>query len=555
MAEKPTYAELEAQLQALQTHHTQTCDELEKRQAQIDRQKCISTLLRRMCDNVPDLIWAKDLEGRYLFVNQAICDHVLNAEDTDEPIGKTDLFFAQRESADHPKIPDWQDFGEICTESDRYVLEHKKPAIFEESGNAMGTYLHLEVHKAPFYDGQGRLIGTVGCGRDTTEQKKIETQLRTAQKMEALGTLAGGIAHEFNNILSIILGNTELAIDDTPAWNPTRASLDEIRIASLRAKEVVRQILTYTRKTDQEHIPVRISAVIRESLKLLKSSIPKSIQLNTQIAEDAGTILSDPSQVNQIMMHLINNAVYAMPDGGLIDITLQQIDIDTHTEYSFGEIARGKYAHLKLRDNGHGISPENMDRIFDPYFTTKNMAQGTGMGLAIVHGLVSCNDGAIAAQSIPDRGTTLEIVWPVLKSFTTASILQDTQMPEGNERILLVDDEPALLKMQQQRISRLGYEVVAVSDPDAALALFEAEPRGFDLVISDMSMPKMDGDQLIREILKFRPRLPFILYSGFSDKMDAQRAQTLGISAYLEKPIDRQKLAVAIRRVLDQAKP
>jgi PAS domain S-box-containing protein len=384
------------------------------------------------------------------------------------------------------------------------------------------------------------------------ERERLEEQLRQSHKMEAIGTLAGGIAHDFNNMLGIILGNTELAIDDVPEWNPARLNLKEIKIASFRAKDVVRQLLSFARKTDQKRKPVKINPIITDVLKLLRSSIPTSIEIRSNIPKESQIIFADPTQINQIMINLCTNAAQAMEeDGGILEISLDSMSLDESTAQP-NPLSLGQYVKLTVNDTGHGIAPEIKDRIFDPYFTTREFGKGSGMGLAMVHGIVMNHDGAITVESEVGKGTTFNIFFPIVRREPVPEITIDEDLPTGKERILFVDDEESIVKMGRQRLERLGYKVESTTSPIEALELFRSKPDQFDLVITDLTMPKMTGDKLVKEILNIRSEMPIILCTGFSEKINGEKAKEIGAFGYIEKPVDKRDLAVAVRRVLDK---
>ena len=416
--------------------------------------------------------------------------------------------------------------------------------------NKKGEIIPVSISGAIYKDQNGNPIGSVINIRNITEQKKLEAQLQQAQKMESIGTLAGGIAHDFNNILGIILGNTELAIDDIPEWNPAKYYLEEIKIASLRSKDVVRQLLSFARKTKLEKKPTKIIPIVKESLKLLRSSIPTSIEIRQNIPKNVDTILADPTQINQVLINLCTNADHAMPDGGIIVVTLSNIEFDKDTAAQHPELNMGRYVNLTVSDTGHGISQEEIDRIFDPYFTTKEVGKGTGMGLAVIHGIVKEHNGMITVESELGKGTTFNTFFPAVEKEVILETETDEELPTGNERILFIDDEESLVKIGHQRLERLGYKVEATTSPIEALDLFRSKPDQYDLVITDLTMPKMTGDKLVKEILNMRPDIPIILCTGFNEKIDEKKAKAIGAADYIEKPIDKHDFAFKVWKVL-----
>ena len=394
---------------------------------------------------------------------------------------------------------------------------------------------------------------------DITEFKKMEEErvqyeenLRQSHKMESIGILAGGLAHDFNNILGIILINTEVAIDDVPELNQAKYNLEEIRTASLRAKDVVRQLLSFARKTKLEKKPINIIPTVQESLKLLRSSIPTSIEIRQDIQAKDDTIMADPTQIHQIVMNLCTNASHAMETRGTIEVKIENIVLDEDSAALYTDMTPDNYVQVTVSDTGQGIAPEAIDLIFDPYFTTKEVGKGTGMGLSVVHGIVKSHGGAILVESELGKGTTISVLFPVIEKQADLEIETDEELPTGNERILFVDDEKSMVYVGRNKLERLGYKIEARTSPIEALELFRANPDQFDLVITDMTMPQMTGDHLAEEILKIRPDMPTILCTGFSEKIDEEKAKEIGIRQYIEKPFNMLDLAHLLRKVLDE---
>ncbi|MDA8141815.1 MAG: ATP-binding protein [Desulfobacteraceae bacterium] len=387
---------------------------------------------------------------------------------------------------------------------------------------------------------------------DITDLKKMEAELRQTHKMEAIGTLAGGIAHDFNNILSAIIGYTELALDDAPQGTMLEANLQEVYTAGKRARDLVRQILAFARQSDEKVKPLMVSPIAKEALKLIRSSIPSSIQIHANIATDS-TILGNPTQMHQILMNLCTNAAHAMEkSGGILDVDLCDIYLGKGDPLLQPNLNAGDYMKLTVSDTGHGISPEIMNSIFEPYFTTKGPGEGTGLGLATVQGIVESYGGKITVASQLGRGSVFTIYLPISSKRAESAPAVDEALPGGSERILLVDDEPPIVKMGSQTLERLGYKVITRTSSIEALELFRSRPNDFDLVITDMTMPQMSGDQLAREVMRVRQEIPVILFTGYSKQITDELAADIGIKAFAYKPLVKKDLAMTIRRVLDQ---
>ncbi len=384
------------------------------------------------------------------------------------------------------------------------------------------------------------------------EKKKLEFQLQQVQKIEAIGTLAGGVAHDFNNILSIIIGNTELAMDDVPEENPAHLNLEEINAASIRGKNIVRQLLRFSRKAVLERQPMHIIPIIKDSLKFLRATIPTSIDIRQDIQTTDDTILADSTQIHQIMMNLITNSSQAIEAEGVIEIGIENVVLNEESCVFYTDLTPGNYIKVTVSDTGQGIAPEAIDRIFDPYFTTKEVDKGSGIGLSVVHGIVKSHGGAIRVKSELGKGTTFTVLFPAVETKTDSEIETDEKLPSGDERILFIDDEESIAKLGHQRLERLGYKVEAKTSPIEALELFRAKPDQFDLVITDLTMPKMTGDKLVKEILNIRSEIPIILCTGFVEKIDEKKAKAIGVADYIEKPVDKCSFSYTVRKVLDR---
>jgi PAS domain S-box-containing protein len=446
-----------------------------------------------------------------------------------------------------------QVFGEM----EKAKMEQRKQFYFRHR-LASGEIRDVEVYSGPIkVQGKELLYSIV---HDITSRKKaeeekaaLEGQLLHAQKMESIGTLSGGIAHDFNNLLAIILGNAELAMEDVPEWHPAKDNINEIRTASLRARDVVRQLLSFGRKTDPKKRPVKLVQIVEDALKFLRFSIPTSIEIHQNIPNDTdNTILADSTQINQVMINLFTNAAHAMEDaGGVITIGIQNVYLDQVSAPFYPDLSLGNYVKLTVSDTGTGIDHEIKDRIFDPYFTTKEVGKGSGIGLSVVHGIVKSHNGAIYVDSKFGKGTTFSILFPATEEEAVIETEAIEKLSTGNERILFVDDEKSMAEIGRRRLERLGYQVEAKTNPIEALELFRADPDQFDLVITDMTMPHITGDKLVKEILKIRPDMPTILCTGFSEKIDEEKAKKIGVRQYIEKPFDRGKLSRLVRKVLD----
>ena len=385
------------------------------------------------------------------------------------------------------------------------------------------------------------------------EKKKLEAQLQQAQKMEAIGTLAGGIAHDFNNILSAVIGYTEISLDDVAKGTLLYSNLQEVLIAGHRAKDLVNQILTFARRSDAEVKPTKVSTIAKETLKLIRSTIPASIEIKQNIHSDS-LIMANPALVHQIFMNLYTNANHAMEDeGGVLEVNLKDVKLDSTFTGLHKEMKPGDYLKISVSDTGTGISPDIIESIFEPYLTTKEPGEGTGMGLAVVHGIVKGYGGEITVQSKMGKGTVFTVYLPVTKKHIHIKPYPVEEVPLGTERILFVDDELPIVKMNKQALESLGYKVTIRTSSIEALEVFRSMPNDFDLVITDMTMPNMNGDKLAGELMKIRPDIPVIISTGYSKKISDERAAEIGIKAFAMKPISKAELAKTVRKVLDES--
>lgn len=387
--------------------------------------------------------------------------------------------------------------------------------------------------------------------RETTTRKLLEGKLQQAQKMEAIGILAGGIAHDFNNILGVMIGYTELIASEWATTHPLQAHLQEILTAGKRAKALVQQILTFSRRNDQKRQPLHLHQLVNETLKLLRASLPSTITFETHISLQSGAILADPTQMHQVLMNLCTNAEHAMRQaGGTLEVALEAMDVNERLAAQYASLKPGPHVCLTVRDTGHGMTPDVCARIFDPFFTTKKEGDGTGMGLALVHGIVTSHGGAITVTSAPGQGSLFTVYLPQLVEMPVRDTLPKGTLPYGQGTILFVDDEAALAQVADTILTRLGYTVTTCTNSEEALATFQATPDQFDLVITDQTMPGLTGENLAKALRQIRPQLPIILCTGFSHVMTPEKAQGLQLDAFLMKPLTMRGLGQAVQYVL-----
>jgi len=389
--------------------------------------------------------------------------------------------------------------------------------------------------------------------RAEEEENKRKAQLQRAQRLEAIGRLAGGIAHDFNNILAAIIGYAELLRYDLPEDSKAQGSVEAIYEAGIRAKDLVQQILTFSRQSEEEKKPLRISIVVREALALVRAALPATIEIRQKLASESDTVLANPMQIHQVLINLCTNAALAMGEkGGVLEISLEDADFDSEATASNPDLKPGGYVKLTIKDTGSGIAPEIVDRIFDPYFSTREPEHGTGMGLAVVHGIVKGSGGSIGVDSIVGEGTAIYVFFPRIEKRITPDARVLSPFPSGNERILFVDDEKALVDIGVQLLEHLGYQVVGRTSSIEALEAFRNQPEKFDLVVSDQTMPNMTGEMLAKELIRIRPDIPIVLCTGYSEIISEEKAAALGIKKLIMKPILMREISQTIRQILDQ---
>jgi PAS domain S-box-containing protein len=412
-----------------------------------------------------------------------------------------------------------------------------------------GKKINVSLTLSPVKNVLGKIIGASVISRDITEKIKLESQLQQAQKQQAIGTLAAGIAHDFNNILFPIIGYTEMTLDEMPENSTGQQNLTEVLKAANRARELVQHILTFSRESKRERSPLQIQMIVKEVLKLMRATLPTTIEIHQHI-QDAGMILADPSQVHQIVMNLCTNAYHAMEEkGGVLQVGLASVEIGDQDDIN---INPGKYVRLMVSDTGHGMDNDIIAKIFDPYFTTKEVGKGTGLGLSVVHGIVKDYGGDIRVYSAPGRGTTFYVYFPKTRDeFKTTENPQEIRPMTGKERILVVDDEDQIVLMVKQMLESLGYQITGVTSSLKALELFTRYPDGYDLVITDQTMPHMVGSKMAKQMMEIRPGIPIILCSGFSEAVTANNVKEIGIRKFIMKPIIKYEMAKVIRDILD----
>ena len=501
---------------------------------------------RELAESLPQVIFEVDLDGTLKYVNQTVY----------QLFGYTPEEIARGFNVLEAFIP--EDRERVALD---IMLNIQGQGLGRREYTAVrkdGTRFPAGVHANRILRGQtatgvrGILIDLTKTKRAEEEKKKLEIQLQQAQKMEAIGALAGGIAHDFNNILSAIIGYTELARLNDGA-STIGNELNQVLIAANRAKDLVKQILAFSRQTDEERMPVSVGMVVKEAIKFLRATIPTTIEIKSRIDKNSGAVLANSVELHQIIMNLCTNAVHAIGDrGGVLEVEVRNAEIEHAQINNFVELEMGSYVLVSVKDTGYGMTPDVIKRIFDPYFTTKEKGVGTGLGLAVVHGIVKKSGGAIQVESEPGKWTIFYIYLPRINMTLPIKAAQPKPIEGGPERILFVDDEKMLVDIGEQALQRLGYHVVSRTSSIEALELFKAKPDYFDLVITDQTMPGMTGDALARELLRIRPNLPVIICTGYSQTIDHERAKKIGIKALVEKPMLMDEIAAAVRKVLNK---
>jgi signal transduction histidine kinase/ActR/RegA family two-component response regulator len=436
-----------------------------------------------------------------------------------------------------------------------------RPVSWEDAAEFPSGTRYGEITVAPLFDQQGRCTNLVGTVHDVTvrkraelEHRQLQLQLQQAQRMQALGTLAGGIAHDFNNILTAISGHAQLALHDLPSEHPVQESLTEIRKASRRATDLVRQILTLGRRDEPRREALQLRPVVEEAVRLLRGTLPTLVELRVQLGANTPNVSADQTQLHQVLMNLVTNAAHAIGGrAGYVEISSESFVMDTATAATLPELADGHYARIRVRDNGAGMDKATLERAFEPFFTTKAPGHGSGLGLSVVHGIMTSHGGAVTVHSQLGEGTTFELYFPAtqaaacdVRSERPASVLAH------GEHVLYVDDEEALVFLAARMLKRMGYRVSAYSNSAQALQEFRAHADEFDAMVTDISMPGLSGIELVREVLQVRPDLPVVITSGYIRPEDTASAQRLGVKDVIPKPNTVEDFAEVLSRVISE---
>jgi len=525
MATKPTYEELEQKVAYFES--------------QFEKYKNFDlvSIFKGLESTFP--IGIADPNGKLIYVN--------------EPLAQLWGFSDKREIVGRSLIDFWEGDGIYKTMKD---LQQQGWSQGIDIGKKRdGTFVNVAYNAIMCSNANNEPLYLLGQFFDISDRIRLESHLQNTRKMEALGTLASGIAHEFNNLLGVILGNAEIALDEIPEGNPSKELIDEIISAVSRGKGVVRQIANYTKRIPGAQRPLNMSTVVNKSLKLIRGTIPSNIKLRQEFMIDPAIVLADESDINQILMSLCSNSAHAMEEtSGILKIKLEAVTIDDQSEIKYEGLSIGDYIKLTVKDTGEGIDPKNMNRIMDPYFTTKEVDKGLGMGLAVVSGLLKKHDGAIRIISDVGQGTIAEVLFPAFKGDEKTETAIIEELHTDRECILLVDDVASLVKIGVNILERQGYRVIGKTSSAEALSLFQKDPDYFDLVITDMEMPDMTGIELTKELILVRPNIPIILVSGHGDRINMDLVKEVGIREYLSKPVMKSEFIKKVRHILDEVK-
>ncbi|MGN7611956.1 response regulator [Magnetococcales bacterium HHB-1] len=417
-----------------------------------------------------------------------------------------------------------------------------------------GSLLEMDATISPIRDQQEKITSFVAVYRDVTRELQLERQLRQSQKLEAIGTLSGGIAHDFNNILGAILGHAELGLDALKEESLASRSLQEIFRAGIRARDLVAQLLTFSRLSEQKRNPIELAPIVKEVAKFLRATIPATVEIITDVPHETGLVMADPSQIHQVLLNLFTNASQAMPQGGTLHVSLAPRKISPEIAKQIN-IAQGSGVELTVRDTGIGIDKDVCDRIFDPFFTTKKIGEGTGLGLSVVHGIITSHGGLIEVESTPGEGSLFRVILPCVTQPTEEdqeSITLELKSSEGGGSILFVDDEAPLVRVSAQMLQRIGYTVIEATSGEEAWEVFKHRHQWFDVVITDYTMPGINGQDLMEKIHALNAEMPVIITTGFTDALTEEEAAEVGFSGFLQKPVLMSELAHAVQEVLSK---
>jgi len=546
MSNKPTYEELQQRVNALESSERECKRALEALRGKEELLKLASdNLLRakneweKTFDAMSEIVTLMDDDLRIIKANKAAHDFFTMTPGELKGKHCYELFRGDTTPClDCPVVKTIHDGKSHCT----HKIKHAK----------LGKIFH--VTSASVFDDHGALQYLVHVAKDITAMQTLEEDLYQAHKMEAMGTLAGGVAHDFNNILVAILGFAELAHNSIPDSNPALQYISQVLKAGDRAKDLVKQILTFSRKETMQKAPLFPSVIVKEVLKLIRASLPSTIQIKQYINSASGTILADPIQLHQVMVNLCTNAFQAMHDEkGVLEIRLTR-EILKEGEITEEGVNPGPYIMLSVSDTGSGMDSETKKRIFEPYFTTKERGKGTGMGMALAHGIVKSHGGMITVASKVGKGSIFKVYFPAIEKDAISEQLEEKidLLPNGrNESILVVDDEEVIVEIQKSMLEQLGYRVVAKTDSLDALREFQADPDAFDLLITDQTMPLLTGSELSAQLLQIKPDLAIILCTGYSTMVSEEKAKEIGVSKFIMKPVAKDDLATSVREVLD----
>ncbi|MBU0991558.1 MAG: PAS domain S-box protein [Proteobacteria bacterium] len=510
---------------------------------------------RLIAENVSDVIWTSDMNLQFTYVSPSII-HLLGY--TPEESMKKSIYGILTSKSLEKSLSVFErvvKFADPNEETDQRSVALKLELLHKD-----GHTLWTESKVTFFHDSDRKITGLLGVTMDISEQhrameekKKLEAQLIQSQKMEAIGTLAGGIAHDFNNILAAIFGFAQLSEINLPKnINKAIDYIAQIQKASMRAKDLVQLILAFSRQNKPEMRPIELDRIIEDALKLLRASIPTTIKIEKDIKEELCIIMANQTQIHQVIMNLCTNASHAMEEnGGVLAITLNSAIIDQVESESIPGLEPGLYLKMSVQDTGQGMDPETLERIFDPYFTTKKPGEGTGLGLAVAHGIMKSHGGAISVFSEPGAGSIFHVYFPCAdKNEQIMPIDKMDIIDKGQGRILFVDDEAFIVELGKEMLNFLGYEVKCTTLPEEALRFFEESPDDFDAVITDMTMPILSGDKLAKKLMAIRPDIPIIVSTGFSKRLTPEQAGEMGIKAYLFKPLSMADLSNALKKAL-----